>query len=218
MSARLRRPVRLLQCPDRASLQRPRGLRQVCSDPATGAGTGFGRLSGRCAFAPSGDWDSGNPAFAISRGSPGAPLPTPGHDRRFPGMLFSLHLSDRGSAIRSRDISPVPARFAGNTTLRLVAQLQHPPPSPITPPAPARGPHSPVLRSDRSATATRSARSGGSNAQPAPPHPTHPPPAPPSAASPPASLTMLGRPVGYRGMPGREPAPPMPNRSRIRLL
>ena len=44
--------------------------------------------------------------FAISRGSPGAPLPTPGHDRRFPGMLFSpFHLSAPGSAIRSRDLS-----------------------------------------------------------------------------------------------------------------
>ena len=57
-------------------------------------------------FAPSGDWASGNPAFAISRGSPGASLPTPGHDRRFPGMLFSpFHLSAQGSAIRSRDLS-----------------------------------------------------------------------------------------------------------------
>jgi hypothetical protein len=117
----IRRPVRLLQCPDRASLQRPRGLRQVCSDPATGAGTGFGRLSGRCAFAPSGDWDSGNPAFAISRGSPGAPLSTPGHDRRFPGMLFSpVHLSDHESAIRSRDISsrPCPLRERYNAAPR----------------------------------------------------------------------------------------------------
>ena len=107
--------------PDRASLQRPRGLRQVCSDPATGAGTGFGRLSGRCALAPSGDWDSGNPAFAISRGSPGAPLSTPGHDRRFPGMLFSPStLSDHGSAIRSRDISsrPCPLRERYNAAPR----------------------------------------------------------------------------------------------------
>ena len=57
-------------------------------------------------LAPSGDWASGNPAFAISRGSPGASLPPPGHDRRFPGMLFSpFHLSTQGSAIRSRDLS-----------------------------------------------------------------------------------------------------------------
>src|SRR5260221_3324381 len=41
-------------------------------------------------FAPSGDWDSCNPAFAISRGSPGTSSHTPGHDHRFPGMLLSL--------------------------------------------------------------------------------------------------------------------------------
>jgi hypothetical protein len=54
------------------------------------AGTGYGYLSGGRLLAPSGDWDSGNPAFAISRGSPGAPSLTPGHGHRFPGMLFSL--------------------------------------------------------------------------------------------------------------------------------
>jgi hypothetical protein len=73
------------------------------------------------ALAPSGDWDSGNPAFAISRGSPGAPLSTPGHDRRFPGMLFSpFTLSDHGSAIRSRDISsrPCPLRERYNAAPR----------------------------------------------------------------------------------------------------
>ena len=77
-----------------------------CCNSAVGTGAGYRRLSGGGLLTPSGDWDSGNPAFAISRGSPGAPLPTPGHDRRFPGMLFSpFHLSDPGSAIRSRDIS-----------------------------------------------------------------------------------------------------------------
>jgi hypothetical protein len=40
-------------------------------------------------MAPSGDWDLGNPAFAMSRGSPDAPFLTPGHGRRFSGMLFS---------------------------------------------------------------------------------------------------------------------------------
>jgi hypothetical protein len=35
------------------------------------------------------DWDSGNPAFAISRGSPSTPFPTPGHDRWLAGMLLS---------------------------------------------------------------------------------------------------------------------------------
>ena len=44
------------------------------------------------AFAPSGDWASGNPAFAVSRGSPGTPPLTPEHGRRFPGMLLSPSL------------------------------------------------------------------------------------------------------------------------------
>jgi hypothetical protein len=53
------------------------------------AAAGYRRLSGRCLLAPSGDWDSGNSAFAISHGSPGTPPHTPGHGCRFPGMLFS---------------------------------------------------------------------------------------------------------------------------------
>jgi hypothetical protein len=36
-----------------------------------------------------GDWDSGNPAFAMSRGSPHASLLVPGRDRGFPDMLLS---------------------------------------------------------------------------------------------------------------------------------
>jgi hypothetical protein len=87
--ARLRRPVRLLQCPDRASLLRPGGFPQVAPNLATEAGAGFRRLSGGCNFSPSGDWASGSPAFAISRGPPGTPPRTPGHDYRFPGMLLS---------------------------------------------------------------------------------------------------------------------------------
>jgi len=72
------------------SLLRPGGLPQVFEHPAAGAGAGSGCLSGGRCFAPSGDWASGNPAFAVSRGSPGAPPLTPGHGRRFPGMLLSL--------------------------------------------------------------------------------------------------------------------------------
>ena len=83
------------------------------------------------ALAPSGDWDSGNPAFAISRGSPGAPLPTPGHDRRFPGMLFSPFTFRITGQPSDPETSPlVPARYAGDTTLRLVAQLQRSPAAP----------------------------------------------------------------------------------------
>src|ERR1039457_5540479 len=87
--ARLRRPVRLLECPDRASLLRPGGLQRATAHLAAGAGAGYRHLSGGRSLAPSGDWDSGNPAFAISRGSPGAPPLTPGRGRRFSAMLFS---------------------------------------------------------------------------------------------------------------------------------
>src|ERR1039457_4375331 len=87
-------PVRLLECPDRASLLRPGGLRRATAYLAAGAGAGYRCPSGGRSLAPSGDWDSGNPAFAISRGSPGAPPLTPGHGHRFPGMLFS-HASFR---------------------------------------------------------------------------------------------------------------------------
>ena len=44
--ARLRCPVRLLECPDRTSLLRPGGLQHATRYHAAGAGTGFRRLSG----------------------------------------------------------------------------------------------------------------------------------------------------------------------------
>ena len=53
--ARFRRPVRLLECPDRASLLRPGGLQRATRYHAAGAGTGFRRLSGRHRIMPSGD-------------------------------------------------------------------------------------------------------------------------------------------------------------------
>ena len=71
-------------------LQHPGGMPGVRTNLPAGTGAGYGRLSGGRCFAPSGDWASGNPAFAVSRGSPGAPPLTPGHGRRFPGMLLSL--------------------------------------------------------------------------------------------------------------------------------
>jgi hypothetical protein len=39
--------------------------------------------------APSGDWVSSNSTFTVSRGSPGTPSRTPGHDCRFSAMLLS---------------------------------------------------------------------------------------------------------------------------------
>src|SRR6185312_14179152 len=76
----------------------------------------------RVPVAPSGDWASGNPAFAISRGSPGAPPRTPGHGRRFPGMLISpLTFRITGQPSDPKTPPPVPARYAGDTAVRLVA-------------------------------------------------------------------------------------------------
>src|ERR1022692_2221584 len=48
--------------------------------------------------------------------------PTPGHDRRFSGMLFFPSLFSSRSAIRSRDLPPISPRCARDTNLRLVAQ------------------------------------------------------------------------------------------------
>src|SRR6266568_5266915 len=89
---------------------------------AAEAGAGYRCLSGGCSITPSGDWDSGNPTFALSRGSPGAPPLTPGHDRRFSAMLFSrIILSDSGKT-SDPEISPlISARCAGDTAVRLMA-------------------------------------------------------------------------------------------------
>ena len=77
---------------------------------------------------------------------PGAPPRTPGHGRRFPGMLCPLHLSDLGSAIRSRDISPsLPAARA--MLLRLVAQQQQVQRHPLTATS-AKPPPTPSSSSD----------------------------------------------------------------------
>jgi hypothetical protein len=89
---------------------------------AAGAGAGYRCLSGGCSITPSGDWDSGNPTFTLSRGSPGAPPLAPGHGRRFSAMLFSLAiLSDPGKA-SDPEISPlISARCASDTAVRLMA-------------------------------------------------------------------------------------------------
>src|SRR5260370_13504413 len=81
-----------------------------------------GRLSGGWYLSPSGDWDSGNATFAISRGSPGAPPLTPGHGRRFPGMLFSSVRLSAPSKPSDPGITPlIPARCPGDTAVRLMA-------------------------------------------------------------------------------------------------
>ena len=58
----------------RPALQRlPRPWHQARAEH----GAGFGRLSGGCDLPSTGNWDSGNPAFALSRGSHDGPPSTP---------------------------------------------------------------------------------------------------------------------------------------------
>src|SRR6266536_3023011 len=67
-------------------------------------------------------WDAGNSAFAISGGSPGTPPHTPGHGCRFPGMLFSpVTFQGQVSHQIQRHLLSIPARCAGDTTVRLMA-------------------------------------------------------------------------------------------------
>ena len=68
------------------------------------AGTGFRCLSGGCELPSSGDWDSGNPAFAISRGSPRALPQTPGLSLWFPDMLLSPFSFESRSANRPKNL------------------------------------------------------------------------------------------------------------------
>src|SRR5215510_61679 len=115
--ARLRRPVRLLECPDRASLLRPGGLQCASGYRTAGAGTGYRRLSGGRQIAPSGGWASGNPTFTLSCGSPGTPSRTARHDCRFSAMLLSLIiLSDSGQASDPEIISSHLCPFDGRSS------------------------------------------------------------------------------------------------------
>src|SRR5271166_3215012 len=101
----------------------PGGLRQAPKiRPPQGVAPVYGCLSGGCSITPSGDWDSGNPTFALSRGSPSAPPLASGHGHWFSAMLFSLTvLSDSGKA-SDPEISPlISARCAGDTAVRLMA-------------------------------------------------------------------------------------------------
>ena len=125
-AARIKRDLGVLS----VSLNAPTGHRslprRIAAGPqdqtAAGAGAGYGCLSGGCSITPSGDWDSGNPTFALSRGSPSAPPLASGHGHWFSAMLFSLTvLSDSGKA-SDPEISPlISARCAGDTAVRLMA-------------------------------------------------------------------------------------------------
>ena len=57
---------------------RPGGCPGHGTKPGQGTAPAPGVISGGCDLPSPGDWDSGNQAFALSRGSPKAPSPTPG--------------------------------------------------------------------------------------------------------------------------------------------
>src|SRR6185437_4849714 len=88
-------------------------------------GAGYRRLSGGGLLTPSGDWDSGNPAFAISRGSSrrAAPYAWARPPVSWHAIVpFAFRLLGQPS---DPVISPlISARCAGDIALRLVAQQQ----------------------------------------------------------------------------------------------
>jgi hypothetical protein len=102
-----------------------RRIAACCCNSAAGTGAGYRRLSGGGLLTPSGDWDSGNPAFAISRGSSrrAAPYawarpPVSWH------AIVPFTFRVLGQPL-DPEISPlISARCAGYITLRLVAQQQ----------------------------------------------------------------------------------------------
>jgi hypothetical protein len=86
--AERRRPTHLLECPHWASPCTPE-VASANERYQRRARHRFRRLSGGWRLASTGDLASGNPALTIFRGSRNAPPRTPGHDRCFPGMLWS---------------------------------------------------------------------------------------------------------------------------------
>src|ERR1700737_169703 len=101
----------------------PEGCGKRFRIPAAGAGTGIRRLSGGRAFAPAGDWASGNQAFAISRGSSGSSPHTPGHESRHQWhavvpFLFRVQVSHWTQGLSP----PIPPYSVGDMSERLVAQ------------------------------------------------------------------------------------------------
>jgi hypothetical protein len=115
-----------------ASFNAPQGIAPAsqriaacCCNSAAGTGAGYRRLSGGGLLTPSGDWDSGNPAFAISRGSSRRAAPyawarPPVSWHAIVPFTFRI----LGQPL-DPEISPlISARFAGDITLRLVAQQQ----------------------------------------------------------------------------------------------
>jgi hypothetical protein len=98
-----------------------RRLQQPHYQAVAERGVGIGCRSDGRAFASSGDWDSGNPAFAISRGSRDTPALTPEPTVAFLACDCSVHLSDPGKPSDPRTFLRVRPGCAGDTTERLAA-------------------------------------------------------------------------------------------------
>ena len=102
----------------------PRRLQQQHYHAVAERGAGIGCLSGGRAFASSGDWASGNPAFAISRGSRDTSALTPGQTAALLACDCSVHLSDPGKPSDPRTFLRVHPGCAGDTTERLAAHAE----------------------------------------------------------------------------------------------
>ena len=80
-------------------------------------------LSGGRRVSSSGDWDLGNPAFAISHGSRDTTALTPGLTIASLACCCSFHLSAPGKPLDPRTLLRVHPGCAGDTTERLAAQF-----------------------------------------------------------------------------------------------
>jgi len=98
-----------------------RRLQQPHYQAVAERGAGIGCLSDGRAFASSGDWDLGNPAFAISRGSRDTPALTPEPTIALLACDCPVHLSDPGKPLDPGTFLRVPPGCAGDTTRRLAA-------------------------------------------------------------------------------------------------
>ena len=100
-----------------------RRLRQPANDVVAEHGAGNGCLSGGRRVSSSGDWDLGNPAFAISHGSRDTTALTPELNIASLACCCSFHLSDPGKPLDPRTLLRVPPGCAGDTTERLAAHF-----------------------------------------------------------------------------------------------
>ncbi len=100
-----------------------RRLRRPANDVVAERGAGNKCLSGGRRVSSSGDWDLGNPAFAISHGPRDTTAMTPGLTIASLACCCSFHLSDPGKPLDPRTLLRVPPGCTGDTTERLAAHF-----------------------------------------------------------------------------------------------